>query len=74
MPVVNEQPSSYQDLLELLDDLPTLIAHTRRRKGMSIREVGRKLRMSDATVGLIESGKTDPKLSTVRVLIEWIAS
>lgn len=63
----------YSELIGVLELLPLLVRETRRRRGMSVRAVSRELKMSDATVGAVEKQTTDPTLSTVIALLEWVS-
>lgn len=62
----------YGELIDTLNSLPVLVRETRRRRGMSVRAVGRELDMSDVTIGAVEKGNSDPVLSTVVTLLEWV--
>lgn len=65
---------NYQEVADILDELPSIVAHTRRRKGMSLRAVGRALGISDVTVAHVESGEYDVTLSTVKAILRWAQS
>lgn len=65
---------NYQEVADVLDELPSIVAHTRRRKGMSLRAVGRALALSDVTVARVESGEYDVSVSTVKTILRWAQS
>lgn len=66
-------PTPYDDILAVLDNLPVLVRETRRRKGASMREVGRQTGMAASTVMRVEKG-IDCSLENAKVLLRWAAS
>lgn len=64
-------PTSYAELIELLDYLPVLVRETRRRKGLSVRAAAQQAGISFATLARAEQGE-DLRRSTFVALLRWV--
>ena len=62
---------TYAELVEVLDDLPLLIRHQRRRTGQSIRAAAKDAGVSFSTLSRWENGKTGPAAQVARIL-KWL--
>ena len=65
------KPTSYDELAEVLDNLPLLLRETRRRRGLSLRKAAQQLEMSFSTVTRFENGE-DIVLSNAADILRWI--
>lgn len=54
----NDKLSPYDELIDLIANLPVLVRETRRRRGLSIRATAEATGMSFATISRAESGST----------------
>ncbi len=66
-------PSSYDELIGVLDALPVLVRETRRRRRLSLRAAGEACGMGFASVQRCESG-AGLHLETVVALLRWLGS
>lgn len=64
-------PTSYRELISVLDSIALLCREKRRRNGLSIREAGRQVGVSFATISRMEGGE-DVALSTATKLLSWL--
>lgn len=69
--VPNDQPTGYDELLQVLADLPVIVRETRRRKQQSFREAARESGVDAATLNRTEHGKGDPSLKNIRGILRW---
>ena len=71
---MKDYPSSYEEVIEVLDHLPVIIRETRRRKGLSIREASDQLGVSFSSVSRWEriEGCVPDRPAIVRIL-RWAA-
>ena len=67
-----DAPTPYAAFLTLLDDLPTLICHERRRRQLTLREAGADLGISASTLRRWEANQMP--LDDLRAVIVWICS
>jgi DNA-binding transcriptional regulator YiaG len=70
--VSGDQQTTYAEILAVLDVLPFLVRETRRRRGLSVRQVGELLDLSFSTVSRFEDGKTVHSRHLV-TLLRWVA-
>jgi DNA-binding XRE family transcriptional regulator len=64
-------PTSYAELLSVLDALPILLRENRRRTGMSLRSAAREIGVSFATISRLEDGN-DASLTNAMKVIAWL--
>lgn len=63
----------HQVLANTLDHLVEMIRKKRQKKGLSLREAAAEIGIPFSTLNHIERG-VSPKLSTVRLIIDWLAA
>lgn len=73
MTAENTAPPTYDELTQILVNLPLLVREKRRRLGLSQRDVGKISKLSVATVCRCEAGY-DMRLSSVLELLEWVGT
>lgn len=64
--------STYDELINILDNLPLLVKEKRRRLGISQRELGRIINIAYSTISRFEGGE-QMHITTIRPLLEWIS-
>jgi DNA-binding transcriptional regulator YiaG len=69
--MADRAPSTFADLVGVLDDLPAAIRAVRRARRLSLRQVGEQAGVSFSTVSRVESG-ADCDTGTVRALLLWL--
>lgn len=73
-----EVPSSYTELVSVLEVLPLLVREKRRRDGLSLRAAARQLGLSASTVNRVEKneGQGDAEqgvtLSSAITILRWV--
>lgn len=65
--------TSYGEMADALASLPLLLRAERRRRQISVREAGRELNVSGATISRIESGE-DLVLSNAVKILRWLGT
>jgi transcriptional regulator with XRE-family HTH domain len=68
---VNDQPTPYAELAEVIARLPMLLREARRARGLSMRAAARELGISFSTVHRIEEGQ-DCALSNAVAVLRWL--
>lgn len=63
--------TSYSELADLLGHLPLLLREARRARQLSVREAGRQLGVSGATISRIEGGEDCTGSNAVKIL-RWL--
>lgn len=66
----DETPTPYAEVLEVIDNLPTIVREARRRKGMTTRQVAATLNLAPSTVTRAEQGK-GVHTDTLTTLLHW---
>jgi DNA-binding transcriptional regulator YiaG len=66
--VAESKPTSYEELADVLDNLPLLVREARRRRGLSVRATAKELGTSPSTVSRFENGD-DIVLSHASVIV-----
>lgn len=65
--------TSYAELADVLEALPLLVRETRRRRGLSLRAVGRELDMAASSVDRLERGQ-NCDLGAAVAYLRWMHS
>lgn len=68
---MNDQPTSYRELAEVIGRLPLLLREARRARGLSLRAAAAQLGMSFSTVTRMEEGN-DCALSNAVAVMRWL--
>lgn len=71
--MADAKPTSYEELADVLDNLPLLLRETRRRRGLSLRATAKEVGTSFSTVTRFENGE-DIMLSHASAVLRWIGS
>jgi hypothetical protein len=66
------RPSSYAELLNVLDSIPVLVREKRRRDGLSIRAAGKASGVDFNAIARAEQG-AGMQLGTARALLVWVS-
>ncbi len=66
-------PTSYAELVSVLQALPLLVREKRRRDGLSIRAAAKLVGVSFGTLNRFETGE-DIVLSNAVALLRWVAT
>lgn len=66
-------PTSYDEILDVLDRLPLLVRETRRRRGLSLRAAARESGVGFANLSRCENG-AGMHMSTVVPLLRWVGT
>lgn len=64
--------SSWADIADTLDNLPTIIRAIRRDRRQSLREVARRAGLSFSTVQRAESGEDMPNAESLSKMLRWL--
>jgi transcriptional regulator with XRE-family HTH domain len=65
-------PTSYAELLRVIDMLPELVREKRRRDGLSFRAAEREAGVSFNTIRRLEQRTGDLQVASLRILIRWV--
>lgn len=68
----DDAPTGYDQFLRIIDNLPVLVEHQRRRKGLSLRAAALEIGMSLNTLRRLEQCEGDLQLNNFRLVIEWL--
>lgn len=68
---MNDQPTPYPVLAEVLASLPLLVREARRARGLSVRATAAQLGLSASTISRAETGK-DLVLSHAVAMLRWL--
>lgn len=68
---MNDQPTPYRELAEVIGQLPLLLREARRARGLSLRAAAREIGMSFSTVTRMEAG-SDCELSNAVAVLQWL--
>lgn len=68
---MNDQPTPYTELADVLDGLPLLVREARRARGLSLRAAADQIGIGFATVSRIEGGN-DCALSNAVAVVRWL--
>lgn len=69
-----EPPTGYDELLQVLADLPVIVRETRRRRGQSLREVADETGVAASTIMRLERGDVGANLGSVVAVLRWSAT
>jgi DNA-binding XRE family transcriptional regulator len=64
--------TSYDELAQLLDQLPFLVRETRRRRGLTQRAAADEIGCGFSTISRLEAGGADCSLTNAIALLRWI--
>lgn len=67
-------PTSYDEIVTVLGDLPMLVREKRRRNGLSLREAARQVGVSFSTLDRFEKGEDAQLRATVIPMLWWVSS
>lgn len=67
----NPKPSTYADLVQVLDDLPVAVRSVRRARRLSQRDVGALTALSYSTICRVEAGE-EYSSTSLRALLLWL--
>ena len=68
------RPTSYDELIDVLESLPVLVREKRRRLGLSIRAAAREAGIPFSSLDRFERRQTAPDLMrTVLPLLRWVS-
>jgi DNA-binding transcriptional regulator YiaG len=68
-------PSSYPEIIDVLESLPVMLRETRRRKGLSLRQAAEELDVSFSSVTRWERGQTvGLGIKVIVRVLRWIAT
>jgi transcriptional regulator with XRE-family HTH domain len=70
---MKKRPSPYDILVKAIDELPTLVKHTRDRKGIALRDAAEESGVSFNALSRIERW-TPPSVENLRKLLVWMTS
>ena len=68
---MNDQPTPYREMADVIASLPLLLREARRARGLSLRATAKELRISFSTVDRIERGE-DCALSNAVAVLRWL--
>ena len=68
---MNDQPTPYREIADVIGNLPLLLREARRARGLSLRATAKELRISFSTVDRIERGE-DCALSNAVAVMRWL--
>jgi len=68
---MNDQPTPYRELADVIARLPLLLREARRARGLSMRAAAKELGMSFSTVYRMEEGN-DCALSNAVAVLRWL--
>jgi predicted transcriptional regulator len=63
--------TGYEELIQILDGLPTLVRETRRRKRLGVNDAAKDAGVPASVLSRVENGKAQPALPTVIALLKW---
>lgn len=69
----NRDLSTYDDVIAVVEALPALVRETRRRRGLSLRQVGTSLDVDFNTLGRFERGR-QVHSGTLVTLLRWVGT
>lgn len=69
----HERPTSYGELVRVMECLPMLVRETRRRRGLSLRAAAKDAGVGFNTLTRFEQGD-DVVLSNAVALLRWVAA
>lgn len=67
------KPTSFEEMIDVLDNMPVIMLNARRAKGLSQREVAGLLGLSWSTVNRMEHG-AEFSSESLRAVLGWLVS
>jgi|GEM_PF-3177534 len=66
--------TGYDELIELLNAVPTILRETRRRKRMIMAEAGQEIGVAASTIMRWEKGEAEPGIQGIIKILRWAAT
>jgi DNA-binding XRE family transcriptional regulator len=69
-----EPPTGYDELIEVLLTVPTILRETRRRKALNMLQAGDAIGVAASTIMRWEKGEAEPGIQGIIKILRWAAT